>query len=99
MYDTVGLAFIEPELRENRGEVEAAQEGKLPVLINLDNLRGDLHSHTTETDGRNSLEEMARAARDRGMSIWLSPNIRKKWPWPKDWMPNASKNKSKKSTG
>jgi len=66
VYDTVGLAFIEPELRENRGEVEAAQEGKLPVLINLENLRGDLHTHTKETDGRNSLEEMARAAKDRG---------------------------------
>jgi len=66
VYDAVGLAFIEPELRENRGEVEAAQEGRLPVLINLDNLRGDLHTHTTETDGRNRLEEMARAAKDRG---------------------------------
>ncbi len=66
VYDAVGLSFIEPELRENRGEVEAAQEGRLPVLINLEELRGDLHTHTKETDGRNSLEEMARAAKDRG---------------------------------
>lgn len=66
VYDAVGLSFIEPELRENRGEVEAAQEGRLPVLINLENLRGDLHTHTKETDGRNSLEEMAMAAKDRG---------------------------------
>jgi DNA polymerase (family 10) len=66
VYDAVGLSFIEPELRENRGEVEVAQEGKLPVLINLENLRGDLHTHTKETDGRDSLEEMAMAAKDRG---------------------------------
>jgi DNA polymerase (family 10) len=66
VYDAVGLAFIEPELRENRGEVEAAQEGRLPVLLNLEDLRGDLHTHTKETDGRSSLEEMAKAAKDRG---------------------------------
>jgi DNA polymerase (family 10) len=53
-------------LRENRGEVEAAQEGRLPVLIKLENLRGDLHTHTKETDGHNSLEDMAGAAKDRG---------------------------------
>lgn len=66
LYDTVGLAFIEPELRENRGEVEAAQQGRLPDLIKLGDLRGDLHTHTKETDGHNSLEEMAKAAKDRG---------------------------------
>jgi DNA polymerase (family 10) len=66
VYDAVGLAFIEPELRENLGEVEAAQQGHLPDLITLEDLRGDLHTHTKETDGHNSLEEMAKAARDRG---------------------------------
>jgi DNA polymerase (family 10) len=66
VFDTVGLAFIEPELRENRGEVEAAQQGRLPDLIKLGDLRGDLHTHTKETDGHNSLEEMAKAAKDRG---------------------------------
>jgi DNA polymerase (family X) len=66
VYDTVKLAFIEPELRENRGEVEAAQQGRLPDLIKVEDLRGDLHTHTKETDGHNSLEEMAKAAKDRG---------------------------------
>lgn len=66
VYDTVGLAFIEPELRENRGELDAARQGQLPDLIKLEDLRGDLHTHTKETDGHNSLEEMAKAAKDRG---------------------------------
>ena len=66
VYDTVKLAFIEPELRENRGEVEAARQGRLPDLIKVEDLRGDLHAHTKETDGHNSLEEMAKAAKDRG---------------------------------
>ena len=62
----VGLSFIEPELRENRGEIEAAQEGKLPGLINPEEIRGDLHVHTRATDGRHTLEQMVQAARDRG---------------------------------
>jgi DNA polymerase (family 10) len=62
----VDLPYIEPELRENRGEIEAAQARKLPQLITLDDIRGDLHSHTSATDGRNSLREMAEAARARG---------------------------------
>ena len=66
VYDTVKLAFIEPELRENRGEVEAARQGRLPDLIKVEDLRGDLHAHTKETDGHKSLEEMAKAAKDRG---------------------------------
>jgi len=66
VYDTVGLAYIEPELREDRGEVEAAGNSRLPDLITLDELRGDLHTHTKETDGHNSLEEMAKAAQHRG---------------------------------
>ncbi len=66
VYDTVKLAFIEPELRENRGEVEAARQDRLPDLIKVEDLRGDLHAHTKETDGHNSLEEMAKAAKDRG---------------------------------
>lgn len=66
VYRTVGLPYIEPELREGRGEIEAAQKGKLPKLIELKDLRGDLHAHTTATDGRNTLEEMAKAARELG---------------------------------
>ncbi|HEX2391864.1 MAG TPA: DNA polymerase/3'-5' exonuclease PolX [Solirubrobacterales bacterium] len=66
VYERLGYAYVEPELRENRGELKAAREGKLPELIELDDVRGDLHSHTTLSDGRNTLEEMAEAARERG---------------------------------
>jgi DNA polymerase (family X) len=66
VYRKVDLPYIEPELRENRGEIEAAQQGRLPKLVTLEDIRGDLHSHTTVTDGRNTLEEMAAAAKERG---------------------------------
>jgi DNA polymerase (family 10) len=66
VYALLGLAYIEPELRENRGELEAAAAGTLPELIELDDLRGDLHCHTTASDGTASIDEMATAARDAG---------------------------------
>jgi DNA polymerase (family X) len=66
VYERLGMQFIAPELRENRGELEAAREGRLPRLIELGDIRGDLHMHTVLSDGRNSVEEMARAARERG---------------------------------
>ncbi len=66
VYEAVGLPYIPPELRENRGEIEAAGAGELPELITEADIRGDLHAHTKATDGRHSIEEMARAARDRG---------------------------------
>ncbi len=66
IYAALGLAWIPPELRENCGEIEAAAEGRLPALIELGHIRGDLHMHTTETDGRATLEEMAEACRQRG---------------------------------
>ena len=66
VYERLGYAYIEPELREGRGELKAAREGKLPELVSLDDIRGDLHSHTTLSDGRNTLEEMAEAGRERG---------------------------------
>lgn len=66
VYDQVGLPYIEPELREDQGEVDAAQKKKLPDLVTLGDLRGDLHSHTKATDGKSTLEEMAAAAKDRG---------------------------------
>ncbi|MGN6587980.1 MAG: DNA polymerase/3'-5' exonuclease PolX [Solirubrobacterales bacterium] len=66
VYERLGYDYIEPELREGRGELKAAREGKLPQLVEMGDIRGDLHSHTTLSDGRNSLEEMAEAARDRG---------------------------------
>jgi DNA polymerase (family 10) len=68
VYERLGYSYIEPELREGRGELKAAREGKLPDLVEVTDIRGDLHSHTTLSDGRNSLEEMAAAARERGYS-------------------------------
>jgi DNA polymerase (family 10) len=68
VFAAVGLPYIEPELRENQGEIEAAEKGELPELVTVDDLRGDLHAHTTATDGRNSLAEMAAAAADRGFA-------------------------------
>jgi DNA polymerase (family X) len=62
VYALLGMAYIEPELRENRGELEAALDGTLPELVTLADLKGDLHSHTTASDGTASIEEMARAA-------------------------------------
>jgi DNA polymerase (family 10) len=66
IYEALGLPWIPPELRENTGEIEAAIEGRLPELVELKDIRGDLHMHTTETDGRGTLEEMIEAARERG---------------------------------
>jgi DNA polymerase (family X) len=66
IYKKLGLAFIPPELRENNGEIEAAEKGELPDLITEADLRGDVHMHTVATDGRCTIEEMAMAARDRG---------------------------------
>lgn len=66
VYATLGLDYIEPEMREDRGEIELAAKGRLPKLVTLDDIRGDLHCHTDLTDGRNTLEEMATAARERG---------------------------------
>ena len=68
VYERLGYAYIVPELREGRGELKAAREGKLPELIELGDLKGDLHAHTTLSDGRNTLGEMAEAGRDRGYS-------------------------------
>jgi DNA polymerase (family 10) len=66
LYELLGLPYIEPELRENRGELDAALAGTLPELVELTDIRGDLHCHTTASDGRASIEEMALAARERG---------------------------------
>ena len=66
VYELLGLPYIEPELREGRGEIEAGDTGELPELVTVDDIRGDLHCHTTLSDGRHSLEEMAEAARRRG---------------------------------
>jgi DNA polymerase (family 10) len=67
VYAALGLPYIEPELREETGEIEAAARHDLPKLVRLADVKGDLHAHTSATDGMNTLEEMARAARDRGL--------------------------------
>jgi DNA polymerase (family X) len=67
IYERLGLAFVPPELRENRGEIAAAATGGLPSLVQLADLRGDLHMHTTASDGRATAEEMALAARHAGL--------------------------------
>ncbi len=67
LYRALGLDFIEPELRENMGEFKAAEEHTLPKLIELENLRGTFHNHTTESDGRSTLREMADAAIELGL--------------------------------
>jgi DNA polymerase (family 10) len=66
IYAKLKLAYIAPELRENAGEIEAAEANKLPKLVTLDDIRGDLQMHTTASDGKNSIEEMAAAARALG---------------------------------
>ena len=68
VFAAVGLPFIAPELREDRGEIEAARAGRLPRLVTLADLQGDLHLHTKASDGRNSIREMALAAQTQGLS-------------------------------
>ena len=66
VFATVGVPYIEPELRRGRGELEAARAKRLPRLVTMSDMRGDLHCHTRATDGHHSLEQMARAALERG---------------------------------
>jgi DNA polymerase (family 10) len=66
IYDVLDMNFVPPELREDRGEIEAAREGDLPKLVELDDIRGDLHCHTDASDGRHSMREMVEAAIDMG---------------------------------
>ena len=66
VYEGIGLPWIDPLLRENRGEIEAAEEGTLPELVTREDIRGDLHTHTTASDGKNTLREMAEAAMEMG---------------------------------
>lgn len=70
LYSFLGLEWVPPELRENRGEIQAAQRHALPVLITLDDIRGECHGHSTWSDGAASIDEMAEAARARGYSYW-----------------------------
>ena len=67
LYEKLGLTYIPPALREGQGEIEASQNSTLPNLVKIDNLKGTFHNHTTASDGKNSLEEMANAAKDLGL--------------------------------
>jgi DNA polymerase (family 10) len=66
VYKAIGLAWMPPELRENRGEIEAAQKNTLPSLITLEDVKGDMHMHTTETDGLSTLDDMVATAKSMG---------------------------------
>ncbi len=66
VYKTLGLNFIPPELREDRGEIQASKEGRLPKLIELSDIKGDLHIHSKWSDGRHSIEEIAKRAKELG---------------------------------
>jgi DNA polymerase (family 10) len=68
VYARLGLAYVAPELREGRGELEAAERGGLPELVAVEDIKGDLHCHTTASDGRATVEQMVAAARGRGYS-------------------------------
>jgi len=68
VYERLGLSYIEPEMREGRDEIALAEAGELPELVTVGDIRGDLHCHTTLSDGKNTLDEMAAAARERGYS-------------------------------
>jgi DNA polymerase (family 10) len=70
VYERLGYQFIPPELRENAGELEAARKSELPKLVDLSDVKGDLHTHTTYSDGRDSLEQMVLAARARGYKYY-----------------------------
>jgi len=80
IYRKLGMDFIPPELRENTGEVEAAQEHRLPRLVSYNEVLGDLHAHTKDSDGMNSLEEMAAAAEKRGLKYIAFTNHSKSLP-------------------
>ncbi|MEU4822630.1 DNA polymerase/3'-5' exonuclease PolX [Actinomadura sp. NPDC023710] len=79
VYERLGLPWVHPTLREDSGEIEAALKDELPHLVTVEDLRGDLHSHTDLTDGVASLEDMAAAARDRGLEYYAitdhAPNL------------------------
>jgi DNA polymerase (family 10) len=70
LYEFLGMAWVPPELRENRGEVQAARKHELPALIGVADIRGELHGHTTWSDGTASVAEMAAVARQRGYHYW-----------------------------
>ena len=89
IYSALKLDWIPPELRENTREIEAAEKHELPELITVEDLRGEVHMHTVETDGRNTIDEMAEAAMHRGYNTSPSPTIARTSPWPTALTTNA----------
>ena len=83
VYATLGLPFIPPELREDRGEIAAAEAGALPRLLEAADVRGDLHAHTQESDGKDTLEDMVEAARRRGLRYLAITDHSRAIPSPK----------------
>lgn len=83
IYEALGLAWVPPELREGRGEIEAAEARTLPTLLEHSDIKGDLHVHTTESDGRDSLEDMVAAARQRGLEYVAITDHSRAIPSPK----------------
>ena len=83
MYEALGLQWVPPELREDRGEIAAAEKGELPRLIAIEDVKGDLHSHTVESDGRDTLEAMVEAARARGLEYLAVTEHSRAIPSPK----------------
>ncbi len=78
IYKKLGLQFIEPELRENKGEINAAAKNKLPDLIHIQDIKGDLHTHTKASDGKYSLEKMVKKAKDMGYEYYAISEHSKK---------------------
>jgi DNA polymerase (family 10) len=89
VYEVLGLEYVEPELREGRGELRAALEHRLPELVTQADLRGDLHSHTTLSDGRNTLPQMVAAARERGYSYLAVTDHSSSFGFGEDVQPRA----------
>ena len=83
VYAALGLACVPPELREDRGEIAAAEKGSLPRLIEVPDVQGDLHSHTVESDGRDTLEDMVEATRARGLKYLAVTEHSRAIPSPK----------------
>jgi len=89
IYEALGLQFIEPELREGRGEIALARKNRLPQLIRYEDIRGILHAHTNASDGVNTLKQMAEATSKRGFSYFgiadhsKSAHYAGGWPWRK----------------
>jgi hypothetical protein len=93
----IGVSAMLPEMRENHGEIEAALEGRLPQLITLANIKGDLHAHTTKTAGRATLEEMVEGARAKDTIISRSPITASAWPWGAAWTRSGWRGRSGRS--